>query len=575
MPYTSEIEKLERRYAENPQGRNFAPLADAYRKAGEVDQAIELCKSGLEHHPDYVSAHIVLGRCFMGKRSDGEAEQVFRRVLELDPENVIAFKVLADIGTRGGRFDDAVTWLTRLLSADPMNGDAAEALAVAKRKAAQAATVPEPVKAVAPVPPPATPQPSAEPLVRAVPEAVAPPPKERDFVVEHASAPPVAAAPNPEPAAAGLEIFDGTLNFSAVANDAPKTEGLELIELEEAEEVSIPPTAAVEGLARTQYEASGIFKLDPPSPPPPAAAQANPEPDDLPTVDLPLIMPDDVPPPTSRRTTEFSFPVPPPPSPSPVSPLPAPPPPPAPLVRAAGTPPGRTSTPIAAAVALSDDDGAADTAALSRAEPVLTETMAELYLKQGHEEDARRVYEALLKQRPGDDRLRARARRLLGGGEKAASSGETVRSFLKSILTRRPGGEEAGSPLDSAFAPTQSEGDIPGEPTRLAGNSISLDEVFGEERGPGSTPVPAPVESASGTAEHAGPGEAAAGASSTGGSGGFSFDEFFAAKGAPEANAAPEGAKAAARASGARPKPQGEEHADLDQFQAWLKGLKA
>src|SRR2546429_8577038 len=37
-----------------------------------------------------------------------------------------------------------------------------------------------------------------------------------------------------------------------------------------------------------------------------------------------------------------------------------------------------------AAVVLSDDDRAAGTAALSRAEPVLTETMADLYLKQGH-----------------------------------------------------------------------------------------------------------------------------------------------------------------------------------------------
>ena len=54
------------------------------------------------------------------------ADQVFRKVLELDPENVIAFKVLADLAERSGRFSDAVIWLTKLLAADPMNGDAAE-----------------------------------------------------------------------------------------------------------------------------------------------------------------------------------------------------------------------------------------------------------------------------------------------------------------------------------------------------------------------------------------------------------------------------------------------------------------
>ncbi|MGH7657028.1 MAG: tetratricopeptide repeat protein, partial [Gemmatimonadales bacterium] len=63
MAYTSEIEKLERRHQENPKGRTFAILADHYRKAGEFDRAIALLKEGLEVHPDYPSALIVLGRC--------------------------------------------------------------------------------------------------------------------------------------------------------------------------------------------------------------------------------------------------------------------------------------------------------------------------------------------------------------------------------------------------------------------------------------------------------------------------------------------------------------------------------
>src|SRR2546427_4728604 len=48
---------------------------------------------------------------------------VFRKVLTLDPENVLGLKMLADIAERGKRYDEAVEWLSRLLSADPMNGD--------------------------------------------------------------------------------------------------------------------------------------------------------------------------------------------------------------------------------------------------------------------------------------------------------------------------------------------------------------------------------------------------------------------------------------------------------------------
>ena len=137
MAYTSEIEKLERRWAENPKGRNFAPLADAYRKAGELDRAIELCQSGLERHPDYVSAHIVYGRCLIDMKNDAGAQQTFQKVLALDPENIIALKILGDIAERNSRFDEAVDWLARLLNADPMNGEAAEHLARAKAKAAE------------------------------------------------------------------------------------------------------------------------------------------------------------------------------------------------------------------------------------------------------------------------------------------------------------------------------------------------------------------------------------------------------------------------------------------------------
>jgi cytochrome c-type biogenesis protein CcmH/NrfG len=136
VAYTSEIEKLEARYRENPKGRNFAPLADAYRKAALIDNAIELCQAGLQLHPDYVSGHIVHGRCLVDKKDDSGAEGVFRRVLELDPENILALKVLAEIAERNERFADAAEWLNRLLLADPMNGEAAEGLSRVRGKAA-------------------------------------------------------------------------------------------------------------------------------------------------------------------------------------------------------------------------------------------------------------------------------------------------------------------------------------------------------------------------------------------------------------------------------------------------------
>jgi hypothetical protein len=179
----SEIEKLERRYAENPQGLTFAPLAEVHRKNGEVQRALDLLGPGLQIHPDYIPASIVLGRCHMDLGDVQAAEAAFLHVLALDGENVIALKALADIGERLVRFDDAERWLHTLLTVDRSNDDAREQLQrveIARRQAevassaepssvldtpADAGAAPEAPVAIASAPPPPFEPPVAEPAV--------------------------------------------------------------------------------------------------------------------------------------------------------------------------------------------------------------------------------------------------------------------------------------------------------------------------------------------------------------------------------------------------------------------------
>jgi tetratricopeptide (TPR) repeat protein len=555
VPYTSEIEKLEQRYNENPKGRNFAPLADAYRKAKELDLAIELCRKGLELHPDYISAYIVYGRCLLDKKDDPAAEQVFRKVLTFDPENVLALRLLAEIADRTNRVDQAIEWLGKLLAVDPMNGDASEALARAKGK--MAALAGKPTVPLTQAAEPTAPQLA---LLDLEPTALSDAPTKRiskpDFELERASAAhvgPLAAAPPP----GDLEVFDGTLNVDPSAHAAAKAEGLEVEEDIELQQ----DVTQLEGLARTQYEGSGMFKLESA----PAAEE------EMPHVDLPLIMPDDV-------------------DAAPALQPPPPPPPPPPAPKAAAPPP-RSAPAMPAAVALADDDGAADVAALSRAEPVVTETMAELYLKQGHREEALGVYQALLARRPGDARLAAKvaglsrpAQQWTGGGRGGAGGvgggGQTVGAFLKGILAGRAASaapvepSAIGSSLDLAFSGDETppgEGEAPGTPTRPAQDDISLDTVFGDAPRDSAPPPAAPVEAAPSGA----PGAPTAPTPSPSATGGFSFDQFFGATGQPAPAAPPPSSGAAPRASGPKAGIAPEEEKDLDQFQSWLKGLKS
>jgi tetratricopeptide (TPR) repeat protein len=190
-----ELEKLERRHAENPEGRYFVPLANAYRRVGEIERAVTLLREGLGRHPDYLSAHIVMGRCLVDRGDPEAAAAEFRFVLDLDPQNLIALRTLGEIALEGGRDDDAAKWFGELLGVDPMNEDARRALdALSAAGRAETPAAPE-----SPAPPDEEPLP--QPDASALPEHETLPQPESDPVhaendretEEHPAARPAAA----------------------------------------------------------------------------------------------------------------------------------------------------------------------------------------------------------------------------------------------------------------------------------------------------------------------------------------------------------------------------------------------
>jgi cytochrome c-type biogenesis protein CcmH/NrfG len=104
MAYEPELERLERRYQDDP-ARNFAQLAEAYRKAGRLDDALTLLQGHLTERPNYVSGLVVLGRCLLDQQNDAEARATFERVLGVDGEHIIALRALGNRRARrtGGR----------------------------------------------------------------------------------------------------------------------------------------------------------------------------------------------------------------------------------------------------------------------------------------------------------------------------------------------------------------------------------------------------------------------------------------------------------------------------------------
>jgi tetratricopeptide (TPR) repeat protein len=177
MSTAPRIDELRKKFEENPR-RYFAPLANELRKAGDLSQAIALCREHLPKQPGHMSGHIVFGQALFENGDFEEARGVFEQALALDPENLIALRHLGDIARRQGDASGARRWYERVLEADPRNDDIAAQLATLSAYATPAPVV-APVAVTPPVSVAAEPEPLdlAEPAVESapsIPEAPAP-----------------------------------------------------------------------------------------------------------------------------------------------------------------------------------------------------------------------------------------------------------------------------------------------------------------------------------------------------------------------------------------------------------------
>ena len=112
----------------DPEGRGFVPLADAYRRAGDLKQALELLNDGLGRHPNFSPGHVVAARLYGEQGLFAEAEIAARSALELDPENVDAMGTLIVALEERGEVDQARGLHNHLSVLDPEPGDEPESV---------------------------------------------------------------------------------------------------------------------------------------------------------------------------------------------------------------------------------------------------------------------------------------------------------------------------------------------------------------------------------------------------------------------------------------------------------------
>jgi tetratricopeptide (TPR) repeat protein len=104
-----------KKYQEDPNSRVFAPLAEAYRKAGLVDEAIEIAREGLRIHPGFVGGRVALARALFDKQLYPEVIDQLGPVVRDNPDNLVAQRLAAESNLMLGRVIDALNAYKMLL----------------------------------------------------------------------------------------------------------------------------------------------------------------------------------------------------------------------------------------------------------------------------------------------------------------------------------------------------------------------------------------------------------------------------------------------------------------------------
>lgn len=114
-----EIEKLAEKLAKDPSSKLFLPLGEEYAKGGMLEEAITVLKDGLKHHPNYISARVALGKVYLKKGLTKEALEEFKRVVTANPDNLLAHKKLVEIHNKLGNIKDAIKSCNTILLLNP------------------------------------------------------------------------------------------------------------------------------------------------------------------------------------------------------------------------------------------------------------------------------------------------------------------------------------------------------------------------------------------------------------------------------------------------------------------------
>ncbi len=123
LRYLKDMEYFSAKIEKDPKSKVFMPLALAYLKLGKFDEVINVCKQGLEHHPDYLAAKTIMSQAMLEKGIVDEAKDLLIEVATINKSNYRANKLLADIYRYENNIPKAIYYYRTAIQSSPEDSD--------------------------------------------------------------------------------------------------------------------------------------------------------------------------------------------------------------------------------------------------------------------------------------------------------------------------------------------------------------------------------------------------------------------------------------------------------------------
>lgn len=122
------IEKFQILLQKDPKSQVFAPLSEAYRKMGLLEEAFRIAVRGVQFNPQFGGGRIALAKVFLERDNLPGAIEELEKASELSPDNILAHSLLADCYLKSKRPKDALRSFKMVLFLAPNNEKAQRAV---------------------------------------------------------------------------------------------------------------------------------------------------------------------------------------------------------------------------------------------------------------------------------------------------------------------------------------------------------------------------------------------------------------------------------------------------------------